>query len=244
MVRITEKEVMNRVWGELYERKASMIYDNEKHHVLPTTERHETFIFDNDIPNIEDVSIPHWRLLPIIGKAPEHEFWYRLANGVFNVNMRMRSEDQLAYLEERDYFHDMFGHVPILHDREFSNYIKSLGLIAQYCSPTNTTILKGLSNIYWHTAEFGLVYEEDFFNSNEKVLTVYGAGIISSVDEHRFVSGRFEIKPTFVTLFKDMSIEDLFNLDSYVTDGFQNFYVVLEDWNDLKKIIKYLWSIL
>lgn len=179
------------------------------------------------LPRLENVSIPHWRLLPIIGKSPEKEFWYRLSRGVFNVNMRLRSEENLYYLEERDLFHDYFGHVPFLFDKDYTDYLIGLGNFFENSAKT-PQIEKALSNLYWYTAEFGLIQEK----GKNKVL---GAGILSSVNELEHVcSGKANIKP-----FK---IHEVLSIESYVTDGFQNEYFVLQNKDVFKMILKFLWN--
>ena len=128
-----------------------------------------------EYPYIEDLSIPNWRLLPIIGKSPDGDFWRRLSCSIFNVNMRLRPEKQIDYLEERDYFHDLFGHTPILFDSYYSNYMRALGILGQFMEDSDEA-RKALSNIYWFTSEFGLVMEDN-------KIVAYGAGIISSTAE-------------------------------------------------------------
>lgn len=177
-----------------------------------------------ELPRLEDISIPHWRIQPILGKSPEADFWYRLSRGIFNVNMRLRSEDQLHYLEERDLFHDVFGHLGILHDKRYTDYLIALGVFAQFASEEG---LQKLSRLYWWTSEFGAV-NEDY------VTCAYGAGILSSIAEFKhFCSG----KATFIPF----EIERVGNTP-YPTDTFQPYYFVLRDWDQLDEIIKYIWK--
>lgn len=176
-------------------------------------------------PALEDISIPHWRVFPVLGKQPEPEFWYRLSRGVFNVNMRLRDVEHLRYLEERDLFHDTFGHLPILLDKQYTDYLLGLGTFAQYATPEG---LKALSNIYWFTSEFGLVLESG-------VPHAYGAGIISSIDESQYALST-DANVHMWDINQVIAVED------YVTDGFQKDYFILQGWSVLSDILRYLWK--
>src|SRR3546814_11162634 len=65
-----------------------------------------------------------------------------------------------------DVFHDVFGHVPLLADPVFADYMQAYGRgglrSLQYGA------LHRLSRLYWHTVEFGLVREKG-------ELRIYGA---------------------------------------------------------------------
>jgi len=178
-------------------------------------------------PKLENVSIPHWRVLPIIGKSSEDDFWYRLSRGIFNVNMNLRTMENLHYLEERDLFHDYFGHLPFLFDKEYTDYLIGLGNFYENSSKTDE-IKKALSNLYWYTAEFGLIKE----HGETQVL---GAGILSSVDELKYAVSEKSNKYLF-------NIEQVVSIENYVTNGFQNEYFVLPNKKEFKNILKYLWT--
>lgn len=179
-----------------------------------------------ELPRFEDVNIPHWKLLPIIGKSDESDFWYRLSRGIFNVNMRLRSEENINYLEERDLFHDFFGHVPFLYNKDYTNYLIGLGNF--YENSTKSDVIKRcLSNLYWFTSEFGLIKEQ----GKTKIL---GAGILSSVDETTYVL-------THPELHKPFDIWEIVMKKDYVTNGFQDTYYVLKDISEFRKILKFLW---
>lgn len=182
----------------------------------------------NDLPRLEDVSIPHWKLQPIVGKSPEDIFWYRLSRGIFNVNLRLRTEDNLYYLEERDLFHDYFGHVPFLYDKDYTDYLIGLGNFYENSSK-DEKVKRCLSNIYWFTSEFGLIYED---KGDPKVL---GAGILSSVNELDHVYSN-------IANWREFNIWDVVMIKQYVTNGFQEQYFILRGKHQFKEIIKFLWK--
>lgn len=184
----------------------------------------------------EDLLVPHWKIQPIIGKSPEAPFWYRLSRGIFNVNLHLRGEKELDYLEERDYFHDVFGHLPILWNRKYTDYVRGLGNFAQHMDNT-PLVRKVLSNIYWFTSEFGLIHEENG-------LSAYGAGLLSSRSE--LLHATSEKDDVVVhTLEGDTLIETIEQMaytNKYVTDGFQTEYYALDSIDQLSVILRWLWE--
>lgn len=83
--------------------------------------------------------------------------------------------DELDYPIEPDLFHDAFGHVPLLMNESFSQFLQGLAAISlRYID--NPLALALLERVYWYTVDFGLIKEKDG-------LRAYGAGILSSSGE-------------------------------------------------------------
>jgi phenylalanine-4-hydroxylase len=118
-----------------------------------------------------------WQVVAVPGLVPDDVFFDHLANRRFPAGNFIRTPDQLDYLQEPDIFHDVFGHVPMLADPVFADYmvaygrggLRSLGFGA----------LDHLARLYWYTVEFGLIQEP-------QGLRIYGAGIVSSYGESIF----------------------------------------------------------
>jgi len=89
----------------------------------------------------------------------------------------IRRPDQLDYIQEPDVFHDVFGHVPMLTDPVFADYLEAYGRGGNRALELGA--LKQLGRLYWYTVEFGLIREDDG-------LRIYGAGIVSSSAESHF----------------------------------------------------------
>lgn len=178
-------------------------------------------------PNLESAYTSNgWRLYPIVGKSSDEDFFRRLSRQTFNINTRLRSEENLAYLEERDTFHDYFGHTPMLCDEQFTEFLIRLGVLYGFCRSDEER--SWVSHFYWYTAEFGLVDE------NCEVC-VYGAGIMSSVDEFRYVVNSGE-----ANIHSDFTLEDI-TTTPYITDGFQNDYFMLKNWDHLDDLTEQLY---
>ena len=61
------------------------------------------------------------------GLLPELTFFEHLANRRFPVTWWIRKPEQLDYLSEPDLFHDLFGHVPLLMNPVFADYMQAYG---------------------------------------------------------------------------------------------------------------------
>ncbi len=94
----------------------------------------------------------------------------------------MRRPDQLDYLQEPDCFHDLFGHVPLLSDPVFADYMQLYG--EQGLAAGKLGMLPMLARLYWYTVEFGLIRDRAAAGG----LRIYGAGIVSSRTNRSTVS--------------------------------------------------------
>ena len=70
---------------------------------------------------------PAGSVVAVPGLVPDEVFFDHLANRRFPAGQFIRKPDQLDYLEEPDVFHDVFGHVPMLTDPVFADYMQAYG---------------------------------------------------------------------------------------------------------------------
>ena len=96
--------------------------------------------------------------LAVPGLVPDEVFFDHLANRRFPAGQFIRKPDQLDYLREPDIFHDVFGHVPMLTDPVFADYMQAYGRGGQRAMELGQ--LHNLARLYWYTVEFGLIREE------------------------------------------------------------------------------------
>src|SRR3546814_4470004 len=68
-----------------------------------------------------------WRVVAVPGLVPDDVFFDHLAHRRFPAGNFIRTPQQLDYLEEPDVFHDVFGHVPMLADPVFADYMQAYG---------------------------------------------------------------------------------------------------------------------
>ena len=117
-----------------------------------------------------------WTLVGVEGLLPELDFFDHLANRRFPVTWWIRRPDQIDYIAEPDLFHDLFGHVPLLMDPMFADYMQAYGAGGVKAHAIGPDALQNLTRLYWYTVEFGLIRQHDG-------LRIYGAGIVSSKGE-------------------------------------------------------------
>ena len=117
-----------------------------------------------------------WTLIGVQGLLPELDFFEHLANRRFPVTWWIRRPDQLDYISEPDLFHDLFGHVPLLLNPVFADYMAAYGRGGVKAHAIGPEALVNLTRLYWYTVEFGLI-------DTPEGLRIYGAGIVSSKGE-------------------------------------------------------------
>ena len=117
-----------------------------------------------------------WTLMGVEGLLPELDFFDHLANRRFPVTWWIRRPDQIDYIEEPDLFHDLFGHVPLLMNPLFADYMAAYGRGGVKAHGIGPDALQNLTRLYWYTVEFGLIQQQDG-------LRIYGSGIVSSKGE-------------------------------------------------------------
>ncbi|MDE2303093.1 MAG: phenylalanine 4-monooxygenase [Sphingomonadales bacterium] len=118
-----------------------------------------------------------WQVVAVPGLVPDAVFFDHLAHRRFVAGRFIRRRDQLDYLEEPDIFHDVFGHVPLLANPVFADYLEAYGRGGLRAEGLG--VLANLARLYWYTVEFGLI-------DTAEGLRLYGAGILSSHGESRF----------------------------------------------------------
>jgi hypothetical protein len=115
-----------------------------------------------------------WKIEVVPGLIPVDDFFELLAQKKFCSSTWLRKMEQLDYLEEPDMFHDIFGHIPLLSNALFSDFMQKFGKLGVAAKGDDEQILK-LQRLYWFTIEFGMIGSDD--------PKIYGAGICSSFGE-------------------------------------------------------------
>ena len=177
------------------------------------------------IPDFEELSdrlmkLTGWQVVAVPGLVPDDVFFDHMANRRFVAGNFIRRPDQLDYLQEPDVFHDVFGHVPMLADPVFADYLAAYGRGGQRALGMDA--LKYLGRLYWYTVEFGLVAEPEG-------LRIYGAGIVSSSAESRFALDDPSPNRIGFDLSRVMRTE-------YRIDDFQQNYFVIPSFDELLRV--------
>lgn len=158
-----------------------------------------------------------WEVVAVPGLVPGKPFFQMLANRQFPAGTFIRTREQLDYLEEPDIFHDVFGHVPLLTNPAYADYMAAYGRIGLEAIANKG--VKFLSRLNWYTIEFGLIRRPEG-------IQIYGAGIVSSFGEARYVIG----DPSAHHLGFDL--ERVMRTGYYI-DDLQASYFVIDGFEDL-----------
>ncbi len=168
------------VWIQLYERQTQLLPGRACDPFLAgldALDLHRAGIPDFRRLNIELERLTGWRVVAVPGLVPDEVFFDHLAHRRFPAGQFIRSASQLDYLQEPDIFHDVFGHVPMLTDPTFADYMQAYGQGGLRALQLGQ--LHNLARLYWYTVEFGLL-------QTPQGLRLYGAGIVSSHAESIF----------------------------------------------------------
>lgn len=211
------------IWDTLYARQAKLLPDRASKAFLRGLDALK--LSEAGIPNFEELSerlmkLTGWRVVAVPGLVPDDVFFDHMANRRFVAGNFIRRADQLDYLQEPDVFHDVFGHVPMLADPVFADYLAAYGRGGQRALSLGG--LRYLSRLYWYTVEFGLIREDG-------ALRIYGSGIVSSAAESHFALDDPSPNRIGFDLKRVMRTE-------YRIDDFQQNYFVTPSFDELLRV--------
>jgi len=158
-----------------------------------------------------------WTVVAVPGLVPDDVFFDHLANRRFPAGQFIRKPDQLDYIQEPDVFHDVFGHVPMLSDPVFADYMQAYGQGGARALGLGQ--LQNLARLYWYTVEFGLM-------QTAEGLRIYGAGIVSSKTESDFSLN--DPSPNRLGFDLERVMKTLYRIDD-----FQQVYFVIDSLDQL-----------
>lgn len=212
----------HETWGILFERMAKMLPGYACKEYLDGLDKLD--FNKHQIPNFKEIStklraMTGWEVVAVPGLIPEKAFFEMLASRKFPAGDFIRTRDQLDYIEEPDVFHDGFGHLPILTNPVFADYMQAYGEAG--LKAMEHKAVKYLTRLYWYTVEFGLI-------ETEEGLRIFGGGIVSSSSETEF--SLHSDSPNRIGL----DIERVM-LTDYRYDDFQQTYFVIKSFEDLFK---------
>jgi phenylalanine-4-hydroxylase len=207
-------------WDRLFKRSQATLRDRACDEFIAMMNALK--LSESGIPNMEKLSerlakITGWCVVPVAGLVPDDVFFNHLANKRFPAGAFIRSEHEMDYLEEPDIFHDIFGHVPLLANPVYSDFMQAYGKGGERAIQLGQ--LAHLARLYWYTVEFGLI-------RTKGGLRIFGAGIVSSTAESVFA------------LESDSPNRIGFDLErvmrtKYVIDNFQRTYFVVNSFEQL-----------
>ena len=208
------------VWDELFARQMDVLPGRAASAFLNGLDRLD--LSRGGVPDFAEMSrnlgnLTGWSVVPVPMLIPDHVFFWHLANRRFPAGNFIRSRDSFDYIQEPDVFHDVFGHVPMLADPVYADYMQEYGRAGWKAMRYNR--LKALGALYWYTVEFGLIQEE-------AGLRAYGAGILSGPAEAVYCLEAQS--PNRIML----NVDRVMRTD-YVIDDLQPSYFVIESFDAL-----------
>ncbi len=209
------------VWKILFERQLNLLKDIGAPEFLHALEK--IGFFPDKIPDFRETNAvlnntTGWTLEVVEGIISESDFFELLSQKRFPATTWLRKMSELDYLPEPDMFHDVFGHVPLLIDKQFSDFFEAFGKLGVK-HKNDPQIVQMLGRIYWFTIEFGLM-------QSTNGLKIYGAGILSSNGESKYaISAQpahlpFDAKVIMHTAFENDKIQETY----FVIDSFEQLY--------------------
>ena len=162
-----------------------------------------------------------WQVVAVPGLVPDAVFYEHLANRRFVAGRGIRTPEQLDYLEEPDIFHDVFGHVPLLANPVFADYMQAYGEGGRRAQALGT--IDKLARLYWYTVEFGLIRDA---SGGGDALKIFGAGIVSSHGESVFALD--DPSPNRIGFNLKRVMQTRYRIDDY-----QQAYFVIDSFEDL-----------
>jgi phenylalanine-4-hydroxylase len=212
-------EAEHAVWRTLYARQRALLPGLACDAFLHGLARLE---LNGGIPDFTTLSarlrdLTGWAVVAVPGLVPDEVFFEHLANRRFPAGRFIRTAEQLDYLQEPDVFHDVFGHVPMLADPVFADYMQAYGEGGMRALGLGR--LHNLARLYWYTVEFGLL-------RTRQGLRIYGAGIVSSATESRYALA------SPVPLRIGFALPRVMRTP-YVIDDVQKMYFVVDSLQDL-----------
>ena len=251
----------NRIWAELFQNLEFLLdqYSSREYLLglrslpIPNNMFPE---FDAISPLIENST--GWTLISVAGFLDEELFFDINKKRQFPVTEIIRQSPRFAekyagidiqnddgYTPEPDIFHDIQGHIPFLMNKKYADFMWKIGALGDEIIKDERGLgpdlvahnLKRLQNFAWWTYEFGLIKntgDTDPFRrvANDMDYEIYGAGIISSLDEVTNVvkcakgdSSRskflpYNIEEMIMTCFDYSNIQDRY----YVIDSMDSLY--------------------
>ena len=212
-------EAEHELWRRLYRRQESLV---ARYACDEFNQAMQALDFSKGIPSFEAVNrklgpATHWQLVAVPGLLPDLTFFEHLANRRFPVTVWLRNPEEFDYIVEPDIFHDFFGHVPMLFNPVFANYIQAYGRGGIKAHELGA--IEMLARLYWYTVEFGLI-------DTPRGIKVYGAGILSSGGEIGYSIDSPDPNRIGFDLLRIMQTR-------YKIDTYQETYFVIRDFEQL-----------
>jgi phenylalanine-4-hydroxylase len=211
------------LWRTLFERQARLLPGRACAEYLEGLER--LGVAADGIPEFRRLNeilsrATGWKLVAVPGLVPDPVFFAHLAHRRFPTTWWIRKPEQMDYLQEPDVFHDLYGHVPLLMNPVFADYMQAYGRGGMKAQRLGE--IAHLARLYWYTVEFGLIRDP----SAPRGMRIYGSGILSSQAESIYCLDSPAPNRVGFDLLRVMRTK-------YRIDTFQKTYFVIDSFAQL-----------
>lgn len=215
------------VWSLLFKRQVKNLKHKACFDYLESLDRMQEVLNPRELPDFIQINRwfeknTGWEIYCVPGLIDVEDFFDLLAEKKFPSSTWLRSKDKLDYLEEPDMFHDIFGHVPLLSNPTYSNFVHEFGKLGKKYKG-NSQLITELQRLYWFTIEFGLISEA----GNTRI---FGAGISSSF--HESISSLSVKEVTHIPF----ELETILQTD-FCTSELQQTYFVIDHLEQLETAV-------
>jgi phenylalanine-4-hydroxylase len=207
-------------WRQLFERQSRLLVGRACDEYLAGLD--QLGVCADGIPDFRKLNdvlgrATGWQIVAVPGLVSEEFFFGHMAERRFVATRWIREPAQMDYLQEPDIFHDVFGHVPLLTNPAFADYLQAYGRGG--LKALRLGAIDMLARLYWYTVEFGLLRTPDGPR-------IYGAGILSSKGESIYCLGDPQPKRIAFDLKRILRTR-------YRIDDFQENYFVIDSFEQL-----------
>ncbi|XZF13376.1 hypothetical protein ACTHGU_16435 [Chitinophagaceae bacterium MMS25-I14] len=217
-----------QTWNTLFERQVANLPGKAAALYLSSLKDMKQVLSGREIPHIDllnEALHRHngWQIHIVPGLIPAGEFLSLLAEKKFCSSTWLRSFAQLDYLEEPDMFHDIFGHVPLLWDKQYADFVQQVGMLGRKYAD-NTAAIALLERFYWFTIEFGLIREKG-------ETRIYGAGIMSSfLETNSIYAENVPMRPFALDAIAAHDfVKSELQAEYFIADSFEQLYDSLRE---------------
>lgn len=164
-----------------------------------------------------------WELVSTDVQFSDGQDWFEhLARRQFLITEYIRDRVDLDYTPLPDIWHDAFGHLPLMTDQRYADYVQRFAIHALKFTKEER---KSLGSLWWYTIEFGFIME----NGEMKAL---GAGLMSSPGEmeHAYSDAVQKVPYSLEEFEKIDPSPHAMHRKLFVLDSFDQVEQSVEDW--------------
>lgn len=214
------------IWEMLYEKQLANV---RKHASRLWLDGLDALNFHSDrVPNFIELSaklrqLVNWELTSTEVIFSDGQDWFEhLAQRQFLVTEYIRSADVMDYTPLPDIWHDAFGHLPLMTNQRYADYVERF---AHHALKYDKEERKSLGSLWWYTIEFGFIMEDG-------EMKALGAGLMSSPGElDHALSDEVEKIPYSLEAFENISPSPhAMHKTLFVLENFEQLEQSVEDW--------------